>query len=702
VTTFNELDFGPSHAWLSTRVGQLVGVAQIEGSRAVTWARGRTLEEQPVNLYVNPWQGLGGNAAGTRASLLYLLRQLEELAGNSDLQPVYVGWTTTAAPGAFSAVDGHDGWYVVNLIQPPYRRYVVTGGTVTVPITVTQVAPATPSSLATWFSGAALSSTYAGAATPLVGFPLGSTVQAPTAMSRTGGEGAIPLSASPVLNPVPFVRPGTVAGLYQGGVRVYDAVVAGGNAVPAAPGFANANWVQVYGTQHDFVGDCIVTNGLLLLLFQAGVANAASVYLWNTNLTTPGWQSIGSVNYNDSGFTFGTVREINLDRVGPEEARIRIRLSTSAGNWAELRWKLQRGRYDAAVQFQPLTQANSTGYGLRWLLAANAKIGYDESDAADLAVTANATLAPSSTLGFAAAFGQTANGPLVGWLYQNAPSSSQGLGGGGATDLAFGDAFGPAVGVSLAYGIFAVPFPTAPNLQAEAEGGTLGTGWSSIADAVASAGNTAKVASGTLAGNADLFGTSWVPPPGQYGVPFRIKVTSAASATPQLQVGLWDVTSGVFVPGASTIYAPSQWGTGYTVAFANRRSVSDGVLNSTTTVTSATAIFTSADVGKVISGAGIPAGNTIASVTNATTIVLSQAATATASGVALVIGGPVTPTAGHNMRWRAVTTATLGTDFFLDEAALVPIRSAVLGVGSFPGDIWSQYMHDKTASWVRG
>lgn len=81
---------------------------------------------------------------------------------------------------------------------------------------------------------------------------------------------------------------------------------------------------------------------------------------------------------------------------------------------------------------------------------------------------------------------------------------------------------------------------------------------------------------------------------------------------------------------------------GLTISAANAhygtRSVTDGVLNETTTVTSATAAFTQADKGKLIAGTGITAGTTIASVTNATTIVLSAAATATATGVTLAIG----------------------------------------------------------------
>jgi HK97 family phage major capsid protein len=69
-----------------------------------------------------------------------------------------------------------------------------------------------------------------------------------------------------------------------------------------------------------------------------------------------------------------------------------------------------------------------------------------------------------------------------------------------------------------------------------------------------------------------------------------------------------------------------------------QRTVADGATNTNTTVTSATAAFTAADRGVSISGVGIPANTTIASVTNATTVVLSAAATATATGVTLTIG----------------------------------------------------------------
>jgi len=72
------------------------------------------------------------------------------------------------------------------------------------------------------------------------------------------------------------------------------------------------------------------------------------------------------------------------------------------------------------------------------------------------------------------------------------------------------------------------------------------------------------------------------------------------------------------------------------------RTFTDGVLNSTTTITSATAAFNSAlasDVGQFISGPGIPPNTTVASVTNATTAVMSQAATVSTAGTTVTLGG---------------------------------------------------------------
>ncbi len=71
----------------------------------------------------------------------------------------------------------------------------------------------------------------------------------------------------------------------------------------------------------------------------------------------------------------------------------------------------------------------------------------------------------------------------------------------------------------------------------------------------------------------------------------------------------------------------------------SNRSVGDAVTVAGTTLTSATAAFTFADVGRSVSGGSIPAGATIASVQSGTSVTLSAAATAAASGVTVTVSG---------------------------------------------------------------
>ena len=95
----------------------------------------------------------------------------------------------------------------------------------------------------------------------------------------------------------------------------------------------------------------------------------------------------------------------------------------------------------------------------------------------------------------------------------------------------------------------------------------------------------------------------------------------------------WSATASVTLSTAPTVVVNTPAGS---------RTVTDGATKSaSTTVTSATAGFTSDDVGATVTGSGIPAGATIASVTDASTVVLSAAATATATGVTLTIDDTV-------------------------------------------------------------
>lgn len=498
------------------------------------------------------------------------------------------------------------------------------------------VAPGPPSSLAMAYSGGALSSNYSGAAQIAVGYPLGAANQAATAVSRTGGEGALPLSVAPSasLNPLPFT-PGTLAQLYQGGVRVYDTLTVGGNTVPTNGTFVHASWVQVYGTDHIFTGDVILTNGLHLYRFQTGTAMICTAYLWSTAQVTPGWAQFAQPGYNDNAGNAGTLRSYTLDRVGLEESRVTARLTTSAGNFATIAMRLQRAQSFSRVDFTPTAQAVASNLALQLVTPGTQKISYNSGKAADSTLSTEAQLAVQTDYGYGAAFVNSTTYPWIyGWLYQNEPAGFQPRGD-VATVLYLGDNSGPAQNSTRSYGIFAVPFgtttTTTDKLQAEAESGTLGTGWTSQAGA---GGNSnaleAKCASGTVATNADTFGTAFIPPAGTYDIWFRMKVTTNVGSNLEMTVGLWDNIAAAYVAGGSTTFNRTAMTTAY---------------------------------------------------------------------VWYRAGAGVTPTAGNAMRFRAVTALTLGTDWFIDEAVMVPLTLS--GANTGPQDIWQQFRHDRSVKMMR-
>lgn len=123
-----------------------------------------------------------------------------------------------------------------------------------------------------------------------------------------------------------------------------------------------------------------------------------------------------------------------------------------------------------------------------------------------------------------------------------------------------------------------------------------------------------------------------------------------------VQVGIPDVDTGTVRPKTLTGGKVASWEVGLVAGeiatlglsvigrhLVDHRTVADaGTTSASTTLTSVTAGFSQNDVGKPISGTGIPAATTIASVQSATSVTLSAAATATASNVAVVIGMALT------------------------------------------------------------
>lgn len=100
------------------------------------------------------------------------------------------------------------------------------------------------------------------------------------------------------------------------------------------------------------------------------------------------------------------------------------------------------------------------------------------------------------------------------------------------------------------------------------------------------------------------------------------------------------------------------------------RSVSDAVISGTTTLTSATAAFTSGDTGKTVVGLNVPAGTTL-TYSSATVCTLSQACTNGTSLVVTIVSGAyalrntVTSDATRYVIWRGALSPTVGSGYMI-------------------------------------
>lgn len=167
----------------------------------------------------------------------------------------------------------------------------------------------------------------------------------------------------------------------------------------------------------------------------------------------------------------------------------------------------------------------------------------------------------------------------------------------------------------------------------------------------------------------------------------RLKRIDVSLTTATVDPELWELLTGgslITVGGQSNGYAAPAVGAsptaGVSLEFWSKawsggggppgQTFTDGVTNTTATVTSATAAFTSADVGRTITGSGIPANTTISSVTNATTIIMSAVATLTATGVSITIGRP-----GAYFRWALPKVVMKLETQTLDDGAKVNVFS---------------------------
>jgi len=636
----NNLDLGQFSLNQGPTGGQNVSTVSVEGFGDIPYSRGKRSAVRSTTVNVQAPFAIGGAAAGSRQAVRYAVQQLVEMALNADQQPVYIQWES--GHGNIVA-NPYDGWYVLNEVTPLDWRFNTF---VPCQFTATRIGVTPPKRVALAYAGGALATNFSGTPKNLLAFPIGATVLdfGVYGGNRAAAQGTVS-TQTPQAAPCPFVESGTLANWFRGDVEVYDTINTGSNPVPSSGGtFINANWVQVFSPDHDFVGDCVITNGLHLMLISAG--SAVLLYLWSTGLATANWQQWTSLDYLSTQGNASTVKGYGLSRVGAEETSIGLTFSESSGKILKAFLRLGRGRYDVRVDVNPQSQAESAVWGMFRLsiLVGTSKIIYNSGKVSDQPLNEQNNT-PQADYGYAAGFIASASFPFIyGFLYQNQPTGNQPYNpGSGQSYIAIGDSLSLAQYGVRSYGFFAIPygvsgqFSTA-NLQGEAENGTKTGGAVSQANASASNGNEVKVPSTTAAGwKVDTIISSKVHP-GTYTMWVRVKVTSTASALVQTQLQLWDSTS----------------------------SSSVGTLN---LASNSSGTFNGAPWAVGTSYSWIPVGD-------------------------FVLNGTDT----YDCLVQGITNAAQ-TDWFFDEVALLPktLTTDVRG----PQDIWQQFMYDRSVKLIR-
>jgi len=113
------------------------------------------------------------------------------------------------------------------------------------------------------------------------------------------------------------------------------------------------------------------------------------------------------------------------------------------------------------------------------------------------------------------------------------------------------------------------------------------------------------------------------------------------------------------------------------------RTVTDGVTtNASATLTSATAAFTSQDVGNPITGTNIQAATTISSVSNSTTVTLSKTATASGSGITFKVYGDGNRTLTDMVTNNGSPTLTSNTAYFTAADVGKPVVGTTIPAGT--------------------
>jgi hypothetical protein len=450
------LDGGTAQVFQEFETGQEIYQAFTEGVAAYAYPRGTRLRQWTVkgvflsndlSGYQTPSMGLFPRGS-FRANKLRA-KQFEEFVGNRENMACYIEWF---AGGNIESEDQpDDGWYIITKFHT--NKTMAFFGIIEWEMEVVYVSPGNQRGHKLWWRGGALTSTFPYAGDWSLATPLDATTPLASIVVHSF-EGDINLIPKPNLASSPFAFNTTTPNLLKGGVHTFDTTIDSTrpNATPPTTTLSHApTWVEAFGADHRFLGDIVVTNGVLMCVIPVTTQpqKLMDVYWWDSIETL--WRKAGSLAWNDNTRTRGNLLSATLRKTGPEKAEVRMIAYTSTAE-AEVVFKLERGRRFGRVDLRPLTLDNTSEYALEWIPVS---AGWHTFNSTLNSSAAASNLAVDIYFGFAGFYyADAAQEWSAGFLYQNPPSTHMPIW--TTAGIGFGDT-GQKVDTVTSYGFFVTP-----------------------------------------------------------------------------------------------------------------------------------------------------------------------------------------------------------------------------------------------------
>lgn len=294
----------------------------------------------------------------------YLRQQVEELLLNPAISDVFLKYTDDTYRNGFYRLPG---------LSQEVRPGGLETGNYAFSMMLERLGKEPSHLRATQFNKLARTTDYSGITAQCIhALPYGASgyFASGSNYTRAGEDGAIPV-VKDATNRDLFLYELAEADINQGDVIVWD----------KAGSEVAANWVEVLGPDHQFVGEIVIRNGLIHLNIdpESGTRKGAIRLAVYTGSSYAGAAQVYYYDLTNAISYANILPKISLEKVSPEEVIMTL-LYPYQANTPRVTIKVQRGRWDAVCKVDFITGSAPANFQIYFEIDAFIK-RYAEADA---------------------------------------------------------------------------------------------------------------------------------------------------------------------------------------------------------------------------------------------------------------------------------------------------------------------------------